>query len=160
LTLSDLGDLGDFLGGIGVVVTLVYLSIQVRQNTREVRAASLDAVAASHMEFQRSVWGDAQINRVWFDGMFGADLPEPEGRQFLFMVITCARHWERAFHQSRGGHLDSTSWSGIHRELAGVFSYPGTVQYWKRVQYMFPDDFVEFAENAVREFKEAKPYAP
>jgi hypothetical protein len=28
--LEDLGNLGDFLGGIGVVVTLLYLAIQVR----------------------------------------------------------------------------------------------------------------------------------
>jgi hypothetical protein len=55
LTLSDLGNLGEFLGGIGVIVTLAYLAIQIRRNTQEVRSASLDAVAASHFEFQRSV---------------------------------------------------------------------------------------------------------
>lgn len=159
MTLSDLGDLGDFLGGIGVVATLVYLAVQIRQNTQEVRSASLDAVAASHMEFQRSVWGAPVINKLWFDGMSGVALPEDEGRQFLFMVITCARHWERAYHRARGGTLDSTSWSGIHRELAGVFSYPGTREYWKRIQYMFPPDFVDFAEKAVREVGEARPSA-
>lgn len=159
MSLSDLGNLGDFVGGIAVVVTLAYLAIQIRQNTQEVRSASLDAVAASHMEFQRSVWGDAALNKVWFDGMYGVPLPEDAGRQFLFMVITCARHWERAYHKARGGRLDETSWSGIHRELAGVFAFPGTRQYWTRIQYMFPADFVEFAENAVREFKAERPYS-
>jgi hypothetical protein len=159
LTLSDLGNLGDFIGGIAVVATLVYLAVQIRQNTKEVRSASLDAVAASHMEFQRSIWGDPVLNKIWFGGMHGAALPEDEGRQFLFMVITCARHWERAYHRARGGGLESTSWSGIHEELAGVFSFPGTREYWTRVQYMFPSDFVEFAENAVREFKQRRPYA-
>jgi hypothetical protein len=69
--LFDLGDLEDFLGGIGVVVTLAYLAIETRQNTKEVRAASLDSVVASRMAFQRSVWGDASINKVWFNGMSG-----------------------------------------------------------------------------------------
>lgn len=155
MTLSDLGDLGDFLGGVGVVATLAYLAIQIRSNTREVRSASLDAVSASHMEFQRAVWGDPVLNKLWFDGTSGVELPEDEGRRFLFMVITCARHWERAYRRARGGTLDSTSWSGVHKELASVFSFPGTREYWKRVQYMFPPDFVEFAENAVREFKAA-----
>ncbi len=106
MTLSDLGDLCDLLGGIGVVATLAYLAVQIRQNTQEVRSASLDAVAASHMEFQRSVWGDPVLSKLWFDGMAGVALPEDEGRQFLFMVITCARHWERAYHRARGGTLD------------------------------------------------------
>ncbi len=151
MTLEDLGNIGEFVGAVGVVVTLVYLAIQIRSNTREVRSASLDAVAASHMEFQRAVWGDPVLNKLWFDGMSGVALPEDEGRRFLFMVITCARHWERAYHRARGGTLDSTSWSGIHKELAGVFSFPGTQEYWKRVQYFFSSDFVDFAENAVRE---------
>ena len=156
MNLDALGNVGDFVGGIAVVVTLVYLAAQIRRNTEEVRSASLDAVAASHMEFQRSVWGDPVLNKLWFDGMAGKALPEDEGRRFLFMVITCARHWERAFHKARGGTLDSTSWSGIHRELAGVFSYPGTQEYWKRIQYMFPPDFVDFAEKAIREIENSR----
>jgi hypothetical protein len=157
VTLSELGDLGDFLGGVGVIVTLAYLAIQIRRNTQEVRSASLDAVAASHMEFQRSVWGDPVLTKLWFDGMSGrVALPADEGRRFLFMVITCARHWERAYHKARGGTLESTSWSGIHQELAGVFAFPGTHEYWKRIQYMFPSDFVDFAEKAIRGIKDAE----
>ncbi len=157
MTLSDLGNLGDFLGGVGVIVTLAYLAIQIRRNTQEVRSASLDSVAASHLEFQRSVWADPVLNRLWFDGMTGKmPLPEEDGRRFLFMVISCARHWERAYHKARGGTLDSTSWSGIHQELAGVFSFPGTQDYWKRIQYMFPPDFVDFAEKAIREIEGAR----
>ena len=34
MTLEDLGNLGEFVGAIGVVVSLVYLALQIRQNTR------------------------------------------------------------------------------------------------------------------------------
>ena len=156
MTLSDLGNLGEFLGGIGVIVTLAYLAIQIRRNTQEVRSASLDAVAASHFEFQRSVWADPVLNKLWFDGMYGVELPEDEGRRFLFMVISLARLWERAYNKSRGGTLESGSWSGIHLELTGVFSFPGTQEYWKRIQFMFPSDFVDFAENAIRKVEAAR----
>jgi hypothetical protein len=43
MDLEALGNLGDFLGGIGVVITLLYLAIQIRQNTRQMR---MDAAAA------------------------------------------------------------------------------------------------------------------
>ena len=32
--LEALGDLGDFLGGIGVMITVIYLALQIRHNTR------------------------------------------------------------------------------------------------------------------------------
>ncbi|MEP1472162.1 MAG: hypothetical protein ABJK25_14410 [Halieaceae bacterium] len=43
MTLEDLGNIGDFLGGVGVVATLLYLAFQIRQNTRQLKA---DALAA------------------------------------------------------------------------------------------------------------------
>ena len=38
--LEALGNIGDFLGGIGVVVTLLYLAAQIRQNTKMMRGAA------------------------------------------------------------------------------------------------------------------------
>ena len=96
------------------------------------------------------------LNQLGFDGMYGVALPKDSGRRFLFMVISLARLWERAYNKARGGTLESTSWSGIHQELAGVFSFPGTQEYWKRVQYMFPSDFVDFAEKAIQEIQDAR----
>ncbi len=34
MSLEDLGNLGEFLGSIGVIVSLIYLALQIRQNTR------------------------------------------------------------------------------------------------------------------------------
>ena len=34
MTLQDLGNMSQFIGGIAIVISLVYLAIQVRQNTR------------------------------------------------------------------------------------------------------------------------------
>jgi len=38
VTIAELGAIGEFVGSIAVLVTLIYLSVQVRQNTRHVRA--------------------------------------------------------------------------------------------------------------------------
>ena len=42
LTIQDLGALGEFLGSIAVLVTLIYLAFQTRQNTQAI-GAQLDA---------------------------------------------------------------------------------------------------------------------
>ena len=157
MTLSDLGDLGDFVGGVGVVVTLVYLAIQIRRNTQAVHAASLDSVTASHMEFHRSIWGDPELNELWFDARIGRrELSEAESRRFAFIVATCARHWETAYQKARGGTLEHTAWAGMHQELVTVFADPGSQVYWKMIRGMYSPDFVEFAESAIREKRAAK----
>ena len=42
LTIQDLGALGELLGSVAVLVTLIYLALQTRQNTMAI-AAQLDA---------------------------------------------------------------------------------------------------------------------
>jgi len=38
MTIVELGAIGEFAGSIAVLITLIYLAVQVRQNTRHVRA--------------------------------------------------------------------------------------------------------------------------
>jgi len=38
MDLTQLANLGEFIGGVAVLATLVYLAIQVRQNTRSLQA--------------------------------------------------------------------------------------------------------------------------
>jgi hypothetical protein len=38
MTIAELGAIGEFIGSIAVLITLAYLAIQVRQNTRHVQA--------------------------------------------------------------------------------------------------------------------------
>ena len=40
MNLEDLGNLGEFLAAIGVIVSLIYLALQIRQNTKSVRAST------------------------------------------------------------------------------------------------------------------------
>ncbi len=46
LTIQDLGALGELLGAIAVLATLIYLALQTRQNTMAI-AAQLDAAHIS-----------------------------------------------------------------------------------------------------------------
>ena len=40
MTLQDLGNIGELVGGFAVVISLIYLAIQVRQNTQQMQENS------------------------------------------------------------------------------------------------------------------------
>jgi hypothetical protein len=48
MTLMELGALGEFLGAIGVIVTLIYLAVQIRQNTRAMEEGRKLALAQTY----------------------------------------------------------------------------------------------------------------
>lgn len=48
MTIMELGALGELLGAIGVIVTLIYLSVQIRQNTRSMNESKRLALAQTY----------------------------------------------------------------------------------------------------------------
>ena len=150
--LEDLGNIGDFLGGIGVVITLAYLATQIRANTRSVRSASLDSISTSISEFIDKTAQDSTLTKLWFDGLSGTvELSEDDRRRFDLLLISLARRWENAFHQSRAGALDSASWSGMQAGLTAVYLSPGAQSWWKQSRAILSTEFVEFAEGVFNE---------
>lgn len=58
MTIQDWGAVGEIIGGVAVLISLIYLALQVRQNTREVARG----VEATRLEaFERSI---ASGNRI------------------------------------------------------------------------------------------------
>ncbi len=48
MSIMELGALGEFVGAIAVVATLVYLAIQIRQNTRAMEESKRLALAQTY----------------------------------------------------------------------------------------------------------------
>ena len=54
MTLEDLADLGEIIGAIAVLVTLMYLTIQIRQSSAATRAQTRQALADSQITYLNS----------------------------------------------------------------------------------------------------------
>jgi hypothetical protein len=58
MDITTLAAWGEFLGGIAVVVSLVYLAVQLRDNTKTVRASNYSYIAAASIEANTSILDD------------------------------------------------------------------------------------------------------
>jgi hypothetical protein len=68
MTISDLGSIGEFISSIAVVVTLIYLSFQLRQNTRAAFFLTMDSGFWSHRNrlMPDELWErERQVIRDW-----------------------------------------------------------------------------------------------
>ena len=59
--LQNLGNLGEFIGAIGVVVSLVYLARQMIQNTTSVRAASFNSMVQNSIRLLEHAFRDSEF---------------------------------------------------------------------------------------------------
>ena len=61
-----IGSLAEILGAIGVIASLVYVGMQVRQNTRTMHAASIDAYITSSNFVRQQIVANAKASRALF----------------------------------------------------------------------------------------------
>jgi hypothetical protein len=118
--------IGELLGATGVIVSLLYLAVQVRQNTRQTRLAAQQATVqelgvALRAQAQDREWAELLSRDVDDIG----SLDKVERVQFLSHVGSLLRLYESAYLHFKEGTLDSRFWHGFERAIADVIGYPG-----------------------------------
>ena len=61
-----LGALGEIAGAAAVIVTLAYLSVQIRQNTKASRVAAVQAASENSSRFSELIAGDTALGEVFW----------------------------------------------------------------------------------------------
>lgn len=97
-----IGAIGEIVGAGAVVLTLIYLSIQLRQNTEALRSTAWQAIQDSEHEFDLSLAHDPQALAVFLHGMKeGMDsFDDPvEGFQFFIIGKQLIDHYQKHHYQ-------------------------------------------------------------
>jgi hypothetical protein len=141
----------------GVILSLVYLSIQVRQNTQSIRtAANQDlmtafndvAAIAGHGRHGARLY-HALIRGTW------EELDPYEEDAASMLLIQNVRVFEQAFLQHRAGFLDDDVWEGWERQMKLSQGLPGVADGWPAVRQFVNADFAMLLDG----FAEEEPHA-
>jgi hypothetical protein len=148
VTLQDLGSLGEFVAAIATLATLVYLAVQIRQNTASVKAAAAQSILDSLSDALATGASSPEQARVLVLGQTDYErLSEDERMQFMFFLLRWFRVLEQAHHSYRLGHLDPSIWAGHVRHLEGVMQAPAFRRWWSVRQEVFSSEFRDFVEG-------------
>ena len=143
-TSQILGNVGEFVGAIAVVVTLTYLAVQVRHNkeatdtnTRMIRANSAKEVYVGWSEFCLEL--SSHPDRVLFDKLFK---PDTDYSQLNHEEQVTVGYYARAVVERfasehalyEGGILASDVYGELSRFCAGFIAAPGIADWWKAEQ--------------------------
>ena len=152
MDLATLAQLGEFVGGFFVVVSLVYLAYQVRQNTKSLRAENYARVLDRLSTLQAHLSTDPELNRIVSGGALAPDTLSPADRVrlswALFELLGAA---EFVFHQAQDGSLPDQVWPRWRENLAWWLSSPGIQTWWESRPTRFSDGFESLVNELIRE---------
>ncbi len=80
---------GQIASAVGGIAALLYLALQVRQNTRAVRGTTADAAVAASRDWIRPLIEDPELSRIWSIGQEDpVVLPEAQRRRYFYLATS------------------------------------------------------------------------
>jgi hypothetical protein len=150
-----IGAIGDFVGGLGVVASLIYLATQVRhsariteENTREVTAAAREAVFGSFSRWRALVL-DTELSRIYLRGCDDlSDLGREERFQFGLLLQDVLYANQILYQRGEDGSTGIPSRLAV-QNATGLLMRPGAKEWWARHSEMFSPTFSEAVSESV-----------
>jgi hypothetical protein len=125
-----------------VVISVLYLAIQIRQNTRSVRASTYQAFSESFRDFRNLLLGDERLGALWGRGLRSrSELSPSERGQFDALLMNFLRGVEVSFYQETNGLLDAAFYDGWLDEALTIWRQPGPLEWWLENARFFNPEF-------------------
>ena len=148
MTLEELGGIGEFIGALAVLASLVYLATEIRRNTRATRLATLQSALGSVQQIFDAPTRDAELTRIIRLGMVDpSQLNEDGGSRLFWWVSSVLRAAENTFVQHQAGMLDDHSWAARAHQIRNFFSSPAVLKLWGSVSEGYHEEFRDWVSS-------------
>ena len=156
-TIQALGSLGEFVSAMVVVVSLIYLGRQMKQNTASVRAASFNSMVQNSISLLEKTYSNGEvaefISRAERDP---STLTPGERRRWDAYMTAVYRHFGNVVYQYRSGALDHRMWESYDRTLRDHLRNPSWAQWFHANRHVFSDALQEHVEKIMDELAEGR----
>lgn len=142
MTISELGSLGELIGSVVVLVTLIYLALQIRHNTQATRATSHHAITDAMNQLNLAIASNDKIANLWVSGMGDrASLTAIERDQYDALIRSYMHVCDTMYYQAQVGAGDHGLWKAEERYLGTIFNSNGGKEWLKENHDSISTDF-------------------
>jgi hypothetical protein len=142
-TAQLLGNLGDFIGAIVIVVTLIYLATQIRQNSDQLAAQSRYNIYKGRSDRTSLVALNNDIFEIFLKSRRNDELSDAERLRISFFARGIFTFWEYEFREYEAGRLTEEEFNPAAKRTA-----------FERVPNLWGFGWADYKKTAPRRFVE------
>lgn len=155
-----LGTISEAVGAVAVVVSLIYLAVQVRQNTRMSKSATRQAIADAISRAPSDFFTDADFTRNFLKHLEGENLGIDQVLQLQAYCYVTLRTWENIHYQYRCGMLNEDEWQAMHLNIKALLQVPAWRDYWDREREIYSSPFRQEIDALFAELEDGPALMP
>lgn len=147
-----IGAVAELLAAIGVIISLIFVGLQVRKSTAESKAATKQATTDTEIAMVSAFADHAEI---WEKATTGAPITgATDTRRAILLVNLLMIDYENRFHQHEAGYFDDRSWANRVAILRNMVTLP-MFDIWRQSQggQSRSADYLDFLDKLAAEVR-------
>ncbi len=150
LTLEDGYYVSQMVAAVFLILSVIYLALQIRQNTCAMRLSNFQAGSANWANVMGMLTKNEEVTDIYRRGMAADDtLNEIEQIQFRMLGMQLLRVFNENFEQNHEGAMRKDRWEASQRAHIDVMQTPGIQMVWSSRKHWFADDFRIYMDNII-----------
>ncbi len=148
LTLEQWASLAEVIGAAGVIASLVYLAMQIRQNTSMVAANTFQAISSTSSNLVMGLTQTPELADSMLKAFNRPDELTDRERFFVDVYLRAlTRNFENYYYQNQQGFLDDELWAGYSAALMELLNHEFGRSYWSRNKHVFGVTYARFVDS-------------
>lgn len=148
MNLEDLYFVSQIIAAVGLVVSLIFVGVQVRHNTMSTQTSRHQAIVQAITDWSRDVALNVDACILLGKGSATFELLEPVERlQFALLHVALFRNYENIFYQHQQRAIDDHVWEGWSYRMRATFALPGVRAWWDPQRDSYSEGFRNFLEE-------------
>ncbi|NKC01241.1 MAG: hypothetical protein GKR90_22470 [Pseudomonadales bacterium] len=147
-TAELLGNLGEFIASIAVLITLIYLAVQIKQNTKAMHVTARGHIVEGTQHLRGLLMNNEFVRGALVKQHRGGELSDEEKLVLRHYTVTMFRNWEYQHYQFTNGLVDQDSFRAT-QVVWRVSLSPYNIKLWPKVRDQFTEVFAQELERVM-----------
>jgi hypothetical protein len=144
-----IGSSADVVAALGVIITLLYLAIQIREQTKEARLSATRELARDWADGLRFISGDERNFELYQRAIVDYEnLPRGDRIRAFMMLSSTFRAFELQHMHVSKGKFETDLFTGMEYRVRDLISLPGVRYFWQNNKQQFNAEFIRLVEEA------------
>lgn len=140
--------IAEIIGAFAVVISLIYVGVQVNDSAVAVRSASANDANVALQNWYLQVGSDQQTSELFYEALTSEEaLSNQEELQFLMMLHGAFLAFQNSYLLAEEGTIDPELREAITAAILGVKALPGMGRYWRQRRSYLHSGFPDYVDQ-------------
>ena len=150
LKLSEYALIAEIISAMAIILSLIFVGFQLRDNAAATRSATANATIASTSAWYSSIGQDLEASSIFLKAIENPDdLSREQWYQFSMKMHGLMLNFQNSFYLTDEGTLDSEIRDSLTAVMTSVKDQPGFQRYWQQRRDIFFPKFQAYVDEII-----------